>query len=464
MLRGMEELIREYGMLGAGDKVLCAVSGGADSICMLHGLYRLREKLGFELAAAHYNHRLRGKESDHDQAFVEQFIQLCCGQQRCGDGRLLPAVELYVGSGDVAEESQRRGTGLEETAREMRYAFLWQAAQECGANRLATAHTADDNVETVLLHLGRGTGLQGMGGIQPVRQGLIRPMLGTVRRQVEEYLRVQGLPHVEDYSNKDVTFARNRIRHQVTPVLEDLYPGFARRMAETTRRLRQDEDCLQELARERLVRGIMEPGMCQIPVAEIAQAPEAIAIRMVRQLLSTAAGGDERCSARHLESVMELCRKDDPSAQVDLPFGMIARREYDQLWIQKRQEPVELPRQQISREGTYLAADWLVECQLVLWQGEKSSPYEFYLRESSSLELRARQIGDELKLPNRARKTVKKWMVEEKVPRHLRDTLPVLLLEGQVAAVAGLGVDESAQPQPEQKAWHIIIRNGEQKE
>lgn len=161
---------------------------------------------------------------------------------------------------------------------------------------------------------------------------------------------------------------------------------------------------------------------------------------------------------------MELCRKDDPSAQVDLPFGMIARREYDQLWIQKRQEPVELPRQQISREGTYLAADWLVECQLVLWQGEKSSPYEFYLRESSSLELRARQIGDELKLPNRARKTVKKWMVEEKVPRHLRDTLPVLLLEGQVAAVAGLGVDESAQPQPEQKAWHIIIRNGEQKE
>ena len=464
MLSTMEELIRKYGMLKAGDKVLCGVSGGADSICMLHGLYRLREKLGFELAAAHYNHNLRGAESDHDQAFVEQFVSLCCGQQRCSDGRLLPAVELYVGSGNVKEESKRRASGLEETAREMRYAFFRETAQNCGANRIAVAHTADDNVETVLLHLGRGSGLQGMGGIVPKRQDLIRPLLSTTRNQVEAYLQVQGLPHVEDHSNADVTFARNRIRHQVTPVLEELYPGFALRMVDTVRRLRQDEDCLSAIARERLSDAVPEDGMCRLPAARIAQAPNSIAIRMVRQLLSALNGGDERYTARHLESVVELCRSGDPSGQVNLPFGLMARREYDWLRILPREEQESISETRITKEGSYPAAGWVVNCSRVIWRGEESREYEFYLRDSDSLLMRARQTGDELRLPNRKNKSVKKWMVEEKIPRHLRDILPVLLIDQQVAAVTGLGVDESAQPQPGQNAWYIVIKPEEREE
>ena len=240
MLERMEELIRQYGMLDETSKVVCAVSGGADSICMLHGLYHLREKVGFDLAVAHYNHNLRGEESDRDAAFVSQFLRLCCGVQRCADGRTLPPVPLYTGSGDVAEEAKARGMGLEETAREMRYAFLRGIAKQIQATCIATAHTADDNVETVLFHLARGSGLQGVCGIQAVRGDLIRPMLTTTRREVESYLGYWGLPHVEDHTNRDITFSRNRIRHQVTPVLEELYPGFSQRMANTALRLRQD--------------------------------------------------------------------------------------------------------------------------------------------------------------------------------------------------------------------------------
>ena len=144
--------------------MLCAVSGGADSVCLLHALYRLRPRLGFSLAAAHYDHRLRGEESA-GRRFVEQFVALCCGAQRLPDGRVLPPVPLFLGSGDVAGQARARGTGLEETARDMRYAFLRQAAREAGADRIATAHTADDNAETLLLHLARGTGLRGLGGI-----------------------------------------------------------------------------------------------------------------------------------------------------------------------------------------------------------------------------------------------------------------------------------------------------------
>ena len=175
MLRQIERFIREQDLIPPGSTVLCAVSGGADSVTMLHILYRLREKLRFHLAAAHYNHQLRGAESDRDQRFVEQFVQLCCGQHRQGDGTVLPAVPLYLGSGDVAGQARLRGAGIEETARDMRYAFLRQAAGEAGADLIATAHTASDNVETILFHLARGSGLRGLGGILPKREEIIRP-------------------------------------------------------------------------------------------------------------------------------------------------------------------------------------------------------------------------------------------------------------------------------------------------
>ena len=167
MLRQIERFIREQDLIPPGSAVLCAVSGGADSVAMLHVLCRLRDRLDFTLAAAHYNHRLRGAESDRDQRFVEQFVQLCCGRHRRGDGTVRPAVPLYIGSGDVSAQARIRGTGIEETARDMRYAFLRQAAEEAGARWIATAHTANDNVETILFHLARGSGLRGLGGIPP---------------------------------------------------------------------------------------------------------------------------------------------------------------------------------------------------------------------------------------------------------------------------------------------------------
>ena len=460
MLDEMSKLIREHHMLSPGTTVLCAVSGGADSICLLHALYHLRPQLGFHLAAAHYNHNLRGEESLGDAAFVEQFISLCCGSCRLSDGSLLPAVPLYTGSGDVAGEAQRRGTGLEETARSMRYDFLRQAAREARAEVIATAHTAGDNVETILFHLARGAGLRGLSGIQPVGNGLIRPLLTTSRPEIEQYLAYYGLPYREDRSNYDTTYTRNRIRYQVIPVLEELCPGFVRRLGATAGYLRSDEDYLDQQARKLLEPAVLREGGLALPAAILAQAPKPLAVRAVGQLIGRLNGGRQDCSAVHLEGVLALCRSSSPSAQMDLPYGLTARRVYQDLLLTKS-DPAPLPEDTpLPLPGCLQIGDWQITCREEPYTGQPQGPYEFWLDRAQvpSLTLRPRRTGDRLRLPGRPEKSMKKWFIDEKIPAHRRDSLPLLLLpDGQVAAAAALGPHAPLLPQPGAPAWHITL-------
>ena len=460
-LDALEQLIRSYDMIPAGSTVLCAVSGGPDSICLLHALYHLRPQLRFTLAAAHYNHCLRGECSEGDARFVEQFVQLCCGPQRLPDGSLLPAVPFYCGSGDVAAEAKYRGQGIEETAREMRYAFLTETAKRIGADRIATAHNADDNTETILFHLARGSGLRGLGGIQPVQNGLIRPLLTTPKSEIWKYLSFYGLPCREDHSNRDPAFARNRIRHQVIPVLEDLFPGLNTRLAENAALLRADEDCLSQLAEQAVVHvEERRDGSLTIPAAEIAAQQDPIASRMVRLLLERFSGQTQNRYAVHLHKVVELCRKEGkPSAQIRLPHGITARREYGLLVLSNSPasaSPAPVP---APLPGETEFGPWRITCTGEIYRGQRQLPLEFWLNGASisALTLRPRRTGDRLSPPGRPSKTVKKRLIDLKIPRLQRDCLPVLDCGGQVAAVAELGPDSAYLPADGQPAWHFIL-------
>lgn len=456
----MEQLIRNCQMIPAGTTVLCAVSGGADSICLLHALYHLRPILHFDLAAAHFNHRLRGATADGDARFVAQFVELCCGPQRLHDGSVLPAVRFYLGSGDVAAEAECRGQGVEETAREMRYDFLRKTAETVGASRIATAHNADDNAETILFHLARGSGLRGLGGIQPVSGSLIRPLLTTSRKEIEAYLHFYGLPHREDESNRDTSFARNRIRHQVTPVLEELFPGLTTRMSETAALLRADEDCLTQLAEQAAVHAEeRRDGSISIPVAVIARQHDAVATRIIRLLLAKVSGSEQNRYAVHLKEVVALCRRASPSAQLDLPHGLYARREYDKLVLSKEPAPAPVSSVSAPLPGETKFGPWRVTCTREIYGGQPQQPLDFWLdaHRISALTLRPRQIGDKLAPPGRPSKTVKKRLIDLKIPRLQRDCLPVLDCGGQVAAVAKLGPDSAYLPAGGQPAWHITL-------
>ena len=452
-----------FDLIPEGGTVICAVSGGADSVYLLHRLCCWRMGHPFTLIAAHYNHNLRGEESHRDEEFVRRFVADWCGAARVvsAEGEYtLPPVELAVGSGDVAGEAKRRRAGLEETAREMRYAFLNEAADRAEADFIATAHNADDNAETLLLHLLRGCGLQGLTGIRPVRGRLIRPMLEVTRAQVEEYLRIYSIPHVEDSSNGTDEYLRNRLRHQVLPLLEELAPGFTRRSRGVIARLRADEDELSRQAAALCEQALDIPSGIAVPARVFAEAPQALAVRAVRLLLARLRVGDTDCAAAHLEAAAELCRGTDPSARVDLPGGITVRRQYDLLVLTTETEQDPPPPQPLD-PGENRWGDWTILCEEAVCPGKAYvSPGEFYLKPAEYL-VRSRRAGDRVKLGPRPERTVKRLMIDRKIPACRRGHIPVLALGERAAAVGGFGPDRECLAEPEGPALHIILREKE---
>lgn len=446
-LPAAEALCREHHMLPRGGHILCAVSGGADSVCLLHWLNGLRSQHAFALTAAHYNHNLRGDESRRDADFVRSFVETCC-----------PGVELIIGSGDVAGQAARNKSGIEETAREMRYAFLRKTAQQVGADVITTAHNAEDNAETVLLHLIRGSGLRGLTGISPRRDGLVRPLLTTRRSDIEDYLHIYGLPHVEDSSNTDERFARNRVRHQLLPLLENMQPRFIDHMSQTTQLLSLDEDYLVSLARDRLPPPQIVPTGLSAHAPSIAAQPDALAVRMVRQLLDQLNADGGKCSLAHLQAVLSLCRNAHPSAQCSLPGGVVVRRVYDRLELVREDAPHPLVATPLCLPGDTALPGWSFTVRQTTYASDAQTPYSFHLscaKVGSELTLRPRRAGDTLARPARPRRPLKKILIDEKIPRSMRDTIPVLDCSGRVAAVAGLGPDADFLPAPGEICWHI---------
>ena len=433
-MQTVSQLTTEYDMLPRGSAVVCAVSGGADSMCLLHLLASHMAEEGYVLHAAHYNHHLRGAESDRDAAFVEEW----CKAQ---------GIPFTLGGGDVAAEAKRLGMGVEETAREMRYAFLEQVREDLGAETIATAHNADDNAETLLLHLVRGCGLQGLTGIPPRRGDLVRPLLTTPRAEIEAYLEAHNVPHVEDSTNSDTQYARNRIRHDVMPVLRELNPRITESLSATAALLRADNDYLNARAAQGTLDARWAEDDMVIRAELLAKQPDPVATRMVRRMLSEMGDGSGKCTAAHLKSVVDLARGEDPSAVLFLPDGLMAQRIYEELLLTaKYYPPPPIPTVEVDPDGerVYDCGAWRVELIPGVCDQQPKRPDHFFLSREKiqgPLLLRARKTGDEITLPLRDTKSIKKLLIDGKIPRQRRDQIPVLADEAGPLAVAGFGPD-----------------------
>lgn len=430
-----------YEMLPRGGRVLACVSGGTDSVCLLSVLVELKKKYGFELHACHFNHRLRGEESDGDELFVKK---LCAGL----------GVELHVGSADVASEAKRLSLGTEDCARRLRYAFFAETAEKLGGARIATAHNADDNLETLLFRMARGTGLRGLGGIPPVRGDIIRPLLAFSRAEIEKYLAGRGIPHREDSTNAEDGYARNRLRHYAVPALKSVSPVCAEASVRLSEELREDEQYLHEQALAFLRENAA--GENAVSAAALSAAPGPIASRAVRIMAGDGLG------SVHVDAILRLAASGDPSGEVSVP-GMIVRREYGSLVFGAGDaRPVEETRLAIGETtpigGTNLAAS-VSEC---IFSGRIHKSFTTFLFKKTavcgSITARRRKTGDTIRLSGKGGvKTLKKLFIEKKIPADSRDGVPVLCDEKGVIAVYGIGSDLRTHAKPGDEVIKIKI-------
>jgi len=444
-------LIDEYDMVPRGSTVLCALSGGADSMCLLTLLHELQKNRPFTLAAAHYNHRLRGEAAEKDASFVAAWCSSI-------------GVPCVLGEGDVAAEAKARHKGIEETARAMRYAFLEESARNLGANRIATAHNADDNFETLLLHLVRGSGLRGLTGIPPRRGNLVRPLLTTSRAEIEEELKKRGIPHVEDSTNAAPAYSRNKLRLEVIPVLRELNPQITRNVSETIRSLRTDNSFLTAAA-ERAASAArpFREGLV-IHVSEIARQPDAIAPRVVQLLWERLHGEGPAGRAVHLEAVVALARGKDSFGELHLAGNLRVFRRGDILFLGTLPPEVsafEPVSPVLDGETPIPGTEWSVVCRRTAApEVPPKSRLECYIDPrslSGKLVLRPRRTGDTITLPHRKARTVKRLLIDAKVPREIRQHLPVLADDNGLVALAGFGPEENRLAKPGSDAYHIIF-------
>ena len=413
--------------------IYCAVSGGADSMALLWLLLRLQARLQITVKAVHFNHHLRGAESDRDEAFVRDF----CAQN---------AIPLLVGSADISEIARRTGESIEECARRERYAYFASLG-----SFVATAHTQEDSFETVLNNLIRGTALKGLCGIPPKRAYLLRPFLCLSHEDVRNYLSAQGIAHVEDSTNDKRACLRNRLRKDVLPLLRAENPSLLDAFSESAAFLRKDEDYLTSLAEAALADAKCGGGY---RAQSLAAQPEPIRRRAIRALLWDV----KKLSRRHIEAVEALLFSQNPSAAATLPDGLVARRTYDLLIVEKSAPPQVLPTAPLRiGEETALASFGI--SLFAEWRPCDACDRLAFRADRETLCVRARQTGDTLRLPG-GRKTVKKLMIDRKIPLLQRDLVPILADKDGVLAVLNVGVNLDRKATVGENAVIITVKRG----
>lgn len=425
----VRKTIKDCSLFPKNAKILCAVSGGADSISLLSVLHELGE---YELFAVHVNHCIRGEESDRDEDFVSSFCQNL-------------QVPLHVERVDVPKIAKERGIGTEECARNLRYEIFGRAAEKFGAEYIATAHNANDNLETAIFNLLRGTGTAGLAGIPTVRllgkYRVVRPLLCCPRTEIEAYLSANGIKYVVDSTNLGNDYARNRIRHEILPKLEELNPELYETVPASQKLLRSEAEFIADES-EKAYQRIADGSKCSKD--ELLALPAALRGRVIARFYK-AAGGREDLSMANCEAVCRAAASEKPSAYAELPGNIIAAREYGFLVFRKVLKKVR-PEGVLELDSKNTFPGMTIELSQSERPEKFGDKYTFYIDRAKiqgKLSVRTRQEGDTIALAgHNNRKTLKKLMIDLKIPREHRDFLPVICDEQGIIAVGGIGVDE----------------------
>lgn len=425
MVDSVLQAAERFGLFAEQKQITAAVSGGADSMALLYVLIELRERLGLTVSAAHLNHMIRGAEADRDEVFVKNECEKL-------------GVPFFCERINVPEYAEENKLSLELAAREVRYDFLTRVS--CGA--VATAHTASDNLETMLFNLARGTALKGLCGIPPKRGIFIRPLILCTRRDVEGYCAANGIAFVTDSTNLSDEYTRNKIRHSIIPLLREINPAVETAALRTAISLSEDEAFISQAAAEYLSDNICPDG--RLSVSGFADLPRAAAIRAVKEYFK-----DLSLDNLHLNDIYSICLK---GGRTSLPKKLSAvcadgflYAESIQKKTEKRQFKVELA---VSvndlftkkRKVNNLLLNNSLDCDKIMGKSV----------------IRTRQPGDRMRLCGKGyTKTLKKLYNEYKIPPEDRETLPVIADDEGVIWIYGIGTAERCAVT--ERSEHILI-------
>jgi len=446
----VEGFIREHELI-PGPRLVVAVSGGPDSVCLLHILYRLREKLGTALHLAHLNHQLRGAESEADAEYVAQLAEKLD----------LPAT---IERRDVKAYQAEQRLSLEEAAREVRYTFLAQVAEEVGTERVAVGHTADDHIETILMHLIRGSGTRGLRGLLPSSRWrsptgssltIARPLLPLSREETAYYCQQLGLEPRLDASNLSLSPLRNRIRQQLLPLLEGYNPRVREALLRTARIAADDLAFLEEEAARRWEEIAREQeGSIILDKAKFLELPPALKRHLLRTALEKLLGTLKDVETCHIEEMMEALDK-PAGKKITLLGGLVFSIQYDEYLLGP--DPAALSPFPILEGETVLTipgktelGEWQIIASIIGREEmkDKADAFTAHLdldKVGMKLVVRPRRPGDRFQpLGMSQPKKLNEFMIDRKIPRPWRGRIPIVCSPQHIVWVAGWQIDERA--------------------
>lgn len=458
--------ISRYQLIQAKQRVVVGVSGGVDSIVLLHILNGLQEELDISLHVAHLNHMFRGEEAKEEADFVNAV---------CHDW----GIPCTIAERDVAAFGSERGLTDEVAARIVRYQFFSEVLEKTESHKIALAHHADDQAETVLLNLLRGAGLKGLAGIAPLRENLyIRPMLHVRRREIEQYCQEYGLSFRIDSSNLKTIYRRNKVRHQLIPLLEKEYsPGLVTILSRMAEQIRSEEDYLEALATKAYTEVVVgsEGRGVKLDRRKLTGQPLVLARRILRLAWQNVRGTKQDLTYEHVESLIRLVMQPGPERIIELPGFIKVRLSYDTLFLMTSGEEqagflksgyLQVPGRSPIGEGEYITSQLLDREELT--RNPREYPSSLVALDADKIALpllfRPRVEGDSF-IPFGLGKRVKlkKFLIDRKVPRYLRDEIPLIVEEksGKIIWVAGIrladgvGITESTK-----KVILLCLENG----
>lgn len=472
-LAQVENSIERHHLLSHGDAIVVGVSGGPDSLCLLHLLMRLRDEYALRLHVAHLNHQLRGAEAEADAAFVTRLAA------EWG----LPAT---VEARDVPALAKERKLAIEEAARQARYAFLGRVARAIGARKVAVGHNADDQVETICMHWLRGSGLAGLRGMQPVSRLdelrldgeeiepsgkenellLIRPLLEVPRAEIEAYCAAHNLQPCFDRSNLDTTYYRNRLRRELLPFLEMFNPGIRQVLLRSANIMAADYAYLRKEAATAWAEVALheEREAITFDLARWRELPLSLQRSVLREAIHRLRHSLRNINWVHVENVVQVLKIGSTGMVVTLPQNLEASLGYERFmvatkgyaetppdlpWV-RTDMPLHIPGQTLLPDSHWsITAEVVERYKLDLLDLGHAQPWQAYLDyavSGSQLTLRPRRSGDRFWPQGLGDKptTMNNFMTNAKIPRAWRDTIPLLVSPRQVLWLAGWRIDERA--------------------